>query len=131
MTFSEIIGEKEIIGEGCYCSSNYIKTFSKNILVSPCSDVVKNILRVFKDGLVNNITLLTKPYFFSFNWNTVPDKGSESKFLDILEASKKLYFSSSEGGNLIVSWQRISLLKFFWIFLNFWYFLTKTLLFSL
>ena len=73
------------------------------MLVSPCSDVVKNILRVFKDGLVNNITLLTKPYFFPFNWNTVPDKGSESKFLDILEASKKLYFSSSEGGNLIVS----------------------------
>ena len=46
---------------------------------------------------------LTKPYFLAFNWNTVPDKGSESKFLDILEASKKLYFSSSEGGNLIVS----------------------------
>ena len=51
----------------------------------------------------NITTLLTKTCFFSFNREHRSDKGSESKFLDILEASKKLYFSSSEGGNLIVS----------------------------
>ena len=59
-------------------------------------------MKGFKDGLVNNITLLTKTYFFGFNREHRSDKGAESKFLDILEASKKIFFSSSEGGNLIV-----------------------------
>ena len=47
----------------------------------------------------------------TYNRNTVLTKGAEYKFLDTLETSKKLFFSSSEGGNLVVRLRRISLLK--------------------
>ena len=53
--------------------------------------------------------------------NTVPTKGAEYKFLDILETSKKLFFSSSEGGNLVVRLRRISLLKNVHVPFNFYF----------
>ena len=62
-------------------------------------------------GLINNITLLTKTDISVHNRNNVPTKGAECKFLYTLETSKKLFFSSSEGGNLVVRLRRISLLE--------------------